>query len=1075
MNHMLKSALGAGLAAAVTAGLTACGGSSSSSGSSASTVSVTGVVTDPAISGAQVRIDNSAGNALASVVVTDDNGAFSFSGISASALDGAVITASGGEDAETGVDFTGLQLKGIYQDDGSAEVVTPLTTLIVEEMEASGSDYASARATVATLLGLEESQLEADPDTDSAVQKLSLQLSLLGAALRAADGFDHVYELLENENGTDWTAISSYVQASDDYSDTIKERVAELEEELTAIGSISSSLSAAELVTEANRLSMIAGVKKFFSESLSYEPAEDSAGDINLIALARALWQVNEQNGLPTDSVGYQNMIRYVMDTYSITTTDLDDSEWAVPNALYLDARIIVKANITAIDHTVALAEGEYLSTSEEKRDYFYASDLAPAYKALELFDGVSDDNIVDPAFVKIAATYAAQGMLDEADVILNSQIAMPFYQAKANLRVGSAIYDLEGLAAAKVYWDKSAELLSAYMTDKGYLNLDQEDATLISSLAAVYRDNGYSDTADTIVQPINDFITANSGSYSGAYFVLTFSFSSQADELVTAAEEDGLSTTAVNAAKEAVDLYADVVEGIGAQTGKCEDGSGYYKARVYSYPTIAEYYMRLGLSTEVEETITTFETTRTLGCTAEQTEAYVNDMAPAYGYVNRISDYISMVNSTVSTESHINDSLSAAAIYQAMELAKTANEGEEDNVANAIAIVTELYPDDTNADDLVSRVTYLTNNGINETDGGAYLALKLFKDGYTEEGAQVLTAAWDIASSEAYINASADDGSQLMHTGCSKIARMTYQYVDQTLGQSRMQICASIAEGFESTGTTAAISAAYSYLSQDALLADLDDLGVSSYHSAISYADLLSGEDAIEMVRLALNYPVEAGLLSAGATTDDLTSPLTSLKTEFSTAVSAAASDDELKDAGYIALSILGAYGDAVKGLREAAEQNGPFANQAGEVNALQTEAAALLQELYNLAISLSSAEDTDDLIKLVYGIGQTYFIENIGIFAALADLIESMDGHVSDSDIDNYRAYLTSDIMESDAFPSSAEASVDADNDGLPDFYAATATADEISSSSLTEDTDVDGDGTDDSMDATPFYAEI
>ena len=266
----------------------------------------------------------------------------------------------------------------------------------------------------------------------------------------------------------------------------------------------------------------------------------------------------------------------------------------------------------------------------------------------------------------------------------------------------------------------------------------------------------------------------------------------------------------------------------------------------------------------------------------------------------------------------------------------------------------------------------------------------------------------------------------------------------------------------------------AYTYLSKDALLSGLDSLGVDAFHSALSYAGLLSGEDAAEATRNAISFPVDAGVVAAGAEISDLTGALNDLKTLFTSALSAAATEEEEKDAGYLLLSTIGAHADVINGLRKHAEQNGPMADQSQVINNLQTSASALLPQLFDVATGLSDVDDTSDLVEKVYDLGNDYGIRFAGLFTEMASLIDDMAEYLSGSELNSYRAALTKHILNADAFESVA-ASVDTDNDGLPDFYDATATAADIAASALTEDTDVDGDGTNDSMDATPFYAEI
>ncbi|EAT10940.1 hypothetical protein HF888_05545 [Bermanella marisrubri] len=1072
MKNLLKSALGTALIVSMIGGLTACFDESSSSPTNPnSTSTLSGIVTDPAISGSKVRLDDLQGNALASILTTDKNGEFAFDFATENLPSSAMVSASGGHDTQTGLDFTGITLKAVVE--SKYTVVSPLTTLVVEEMEDSDSDYSSTVETIAKRFNLTPSQVVSDPTQDTSLQKLSIQLSMLATALRTDDGFDRVEQLIE-ENGVVWSDIASEVNSTPDISVTAQARVTELVNELQAIDQIENTLSAQESLEEVNRLSIVNGVTRFLEEQLAFT-ANDDVTTANIVTLAESLWKANDKQGLASDSLKFANLVRYVFSTAQITTADLESADFELNASMLSNIADIAALNV--IDHTIPLGTEEKLTSSDAKRDYFYQSDLSPAYQAIKLFNSVSDDNIIDPTFVNIAKTYAEQGMLDEANVILKSQIAMPFYQAKANLFVGNVLLEQKGSDVAKAYWDTAASILSDYLSSKGYLNMDQADAALIDGLASAYREAGFSSEADATITPVNNFIAENAGAYSVAYYILTFSFSNKAKELVEAAEAANFTEDSVRAAKASIDLFANINEGVGAQSSanKC-DGADYFKARTFNYPKIAEYYIRIGDTAGVQATVDKFEGIRAEECTAQQTIAYVDDMASVYGYLGTISDYIDMVNNDTSlTQTYIDRSLSAAAIYQALDLAKTANEADSDNVADAITMVSALYPDDQDASDLASRITYLTNNGINESDPSSYLGLKLLKQNYLEEGAQVFTAAWEIATSDTFINGQLDNGTQLTRYGCSKIARITYQRIDQSLGQSRMNECATILANFETEGATSAVSEAYTYLASDALTTGLDSLAQQAFEKAIAYASLLNDEERVDAVRAALLYPIESGLLATGVDISAITTPLDELTIAFNDTAEYATTQEEIKNAANLGIRTLGAYANVVHGLRAAATEGVLLTDQADTVNAIQTEASALLLEVFALIQTLADADDREDVMNYAFGIGNTANLKWIGIFDTLASLIESMQETESQSLINGYRAELANQILNADAFEGEDLAKIDQDNDGLPDFFTANASAEDIMNSRLIEDSNVDGDNVNDSMDSTPFYAEI
>ena len=60
---------------------------------------------------------------------------------------------------------------------------------------------------------------------------------------------------------------------------------------------------------------------------------------------------------------------------------------------------------------------------------------------------------------------------------------------------------------------------------------------------------------------------------------------------------------------------------------------------------------------------------------------------------------------------------------------------------------------------------------------------------------------------------------------------------------------------------------------------------------------------------------------------------------------------------------------------------------------------------------------------------------------------------------------------IASKDDFRDNRVASVDTDNDGLPNFFLANVTDEDVTASGLTADEDADNDGIADSEDSTPI----
>lgn len=1049
MNHMLKSALGAGLAAAVTAGLTACGGSSSSSGSSASTVSVTGVVTDPAISGAQVRIDNSAGNALASVVSTDSNGSFTVSLTDADDI--AYLSATGGQDATTGYSFTGLTLRAMYETDGS-QIISPLTTLVVEEMEDSGSSYETAISTIADRFGLSEAQVVSDPTSDAAVQKISLQLTMLATALRANGGFDYVEQLTE-ENGVNWSNIAAAVDLEDEsISSTVQERISELVDELNNIDLISTTLTASDFVNEANRLAMIAGVMNFLEDSLEYDASVNATATANVQTLAEALWNANEQKGLSTDSAKFANMVRYIFNIAGITTTDLEGSDFSLNDDI--TSGIASIAELDVINHKIPLAEGEYLTTSDKKRAYFYASDLSPYYRAQRIFDGILDDTVTDNLYSSIVESMALNNQFDDINVVIRTQIANPLTQAEAAKDVAEVLLEKNLPDLAINYLDEAWSTFETAFESIGVANITKDQANFMQQLAGLYNDLGSTDKGTEVLEPLEDYISLVTGTYSNTYSQIVSAFNNQAEALTEVAVANSLDSASVSKALEAISLYARFVDGLGPNgTTTC------YKAKGSAYVSLAEMYRQLDQTTKTREMVDKFVDLRTnddCGTTLAKTDTYVDDLVDVYLYLDDLESYSTLVNTM---ESSTETAEKALTVINAVEAAKAGD------TENAIKLIVDSYPEDS-VSDKTSQLKWLTNLGINR--GTPYLAVKLFNDGYTSEGSEILDKAWEIATSETYNSSTNLSSISAFWFGCPKVAQLTYDFVNESIGKERMQECITLSLTYQNSGTDKAAYFADTYLIEGLLETDQGTLAAESFNQAMSNISDLSGSDYIDAAYKVLGNSLEHGIIEAGISIDIVSSVQTKQKDELNDLIAQASDEDSYDDIVEFSEDISTSYNEIASGLQNriiaTGLSNSDLKDQILDLRAAVYDVISLAQPS---ADKMAKASNITAAYKAFAGAlsNARYYDEAL----ALRDL-----DLFSGSDANTLREIVSDALVAEDDFTGLDIAARDIDLDGMPDFFEASAAEDDILNSGAVMDNDSDSDGYNDSEDTTPFYCE-
>lgn len=169
------------------------------------TQSISGVVSDPAIAGANVMVYDAQGQQTAFTAITDENGLFSISGLPAGELTNYRLVSQGGIDKSTGQRFTKIELAtpiDVFTEKDQL-VISPITSLI----DAKINDGVAASEVVEQVKAmLAEVDLLADPSNDKVTQRLSMKLSML-----LAQGFDasSIVASLDNEAGISESDISA--------------------------------------------------------------------------------------------------------------------------------------------------------------------------------------------------------------------------------------------------------------------------------------------------------------------------------------------------------------------------------------------------------------------------------------------------------------------------------------------------------------------------------------------------------------------------------------------------------------------------------------------------------------------------------------------------------------------------------------------------------------------------------------------------------------------------------------------------------------------------------------------------
>ncbi len=201
-----KSAI-AVLLAGVSLTLSGCGSSDDKTVETVTPVtqSISGVVSDPAITAANVVVYDAQGSKTEFTATTDDAGKFTISGLPEGDLANYRLVTTGGFDHSTGQDFTNIELSTPLDvfTEKSALVVSPLTSLIDAQIT-SGTGAGEVLVLLKSMLV--DGDLLADPSSDVDLQSLSMKISiLLDNGFTVAD----ILTALDNEAGISETDLDA--------------------------------------------------------------------------------------------------------------------------------------------------------------------------------------------------------------------------------------------------------------------------------------------------------------------------------------------------------------------------------------------------------------------------------------------------------------------------------------------------------------------------------------------------------------------------------------------------------------------------------------------------------------------------------------------------------------------------------------------------------------------------------------------------------------------------------------------------------------------------------------------------
>lgn len=1052
--------------------MSACGGSSGSSsdgGGASTTASVVGTVTDPAIEGAAVRLVDAQGDALTRIQITDQTGQFSFKLSSSVDLAGARVVAVGGRDVETGQDLQGITLEARLRT-GSEIMVTPLTTLALAYEREGGT-----LAGFASMLGLTEQELESDPANSAATQRASMLLTELMVAMKgAADSTSSLLDKLQMANGNLGDTADLLV-ADAGLPAAVVSRLRAVQSRIAALDSLAEAPANAEaMVRELNRLNIRKGVADYLSNNLDFQPASDRE-QANLNALADAIFEALNQRGLPADSAALLNIARYVVVINALSAEAIAAADFTVPQPIDPENLLPLLADTEVVDSTLPLAVGEELGDDDAARvEYFFRSDLSPYYRAARLFDGVMDDQVMDPVYADIAVGQAAAGLVEQAKLTAESSIFQKVERFNAYRRVGEQLQARGDVDDAITLWQKALADFLVYIDAKGLSNLSAEDGTFLSSLSGNFRAVGRSDLADEAFATMQAFLDAEAdpnGELTTAYRVLMGEIESKAGELVDAFRfENGSESEALSAAQ----LLEKVVFGAGKFYRSGAPMAGYcYNFRTMNLESAALYYAQLGRENDAKRMLDEYERLLQVECNWKWARNMADDFAPIYGKLGLLDR---LENVLVNYVEPLTDGLKYAnAARLEVQVYTVRDVALERDVSSAIQLITDSQPS------LIQQAKSLTFVGSGRTIADKTgLAILLAESGHEETAKRMVDHALKLVLSDQYLaevesslanlNENATRPSQFLGQGCRKMAAL-YDWLGypaeasdamaQCEARAMTLFAGNGAATAEKAETYELLAEGYQWIGNQSRTREL--LQTAATHVGV-YGD--ASKRAYEKQVLALIYAEIGDLPEALAMMESARSDLASIATPQS-------APEDLLTAIERAQTLSQAYLDIADIVRSRIAQQGiAQASQPADAVAARNALATLWLDndgssgwpgtLAAIDQLNDPEERRDQLNSGVYKLSQARFFDEAETIARTYELAP---------DRNKALALVARALTSYDDYPESETVRFDFDKDGLPDFFSPVSTQQERDTLAVSLDDDIDGDGIANASDATPY----
>jgi hypothetical protein len=1097
-----------------------CSSSDSGGGSPESNViSITGIVVDPPVEGSRLELREMGADAPANFcgvnrntpcqAFTNNIGHFEFTADKTEDLSDYYIVTYGGVDTGYNTDLRGISFYSplsLFNAGNDSVVVSPVTSLAASLILNESASVEEAVSKTESALGLAGVDIKANPMTNPSLIKASyliVKAADLIYSEGAADPLAKIAKAVENTSPTsltDTAFLNNLIITVSGISDTAT--AAAITDEIVAVDTL---LNDSELdIPDPNALVQAIleqGSKRAFNEALkntllnfpSTTPADE------YIARAAALYELLTDNigGLLPSQFAADQLLRFIIRTDSFFgdyDNYIDPSFGTQLAALVPPAEPqktefvdLLKAIAGENLYFVSAAISEPLGDNNTKRvDYYFRSNADKNYTARKILNTVYDDAITDGIADDIIDSYSLHGFYRKAKEIADYYIASTLNIIAAYRSIGywTAVYDK---VTAKEYLDLGKARLDANYTAQ--VPAIYSNSTLMGNYVDAYlsymraydraedHDNA-SAIRDFIVDDMLTNFTFSATSIRTRWTMLVTSVYNLIRELIANGELDYALTM--------TDYYVYLVK------EKLPDGAqaAYkYSNHINQSVNAASFYRMVANDTN-----------------SDDIKAKIADIKTSIdGYITGTT------NKTTQSNGFLLLGVFAGRLYWAGD-----ESGADEMIAVLQASADANTPGSANETAFLNRLRqayYERAIVMAETDG--FAAARAWYNGKNPIAADYSNLWGSYGIIDAFTYYSDWDtgmGVQTHNHGRDDIAENAADYLSSVLDEAveyfdnitliEMNTAAIVAnessiypEGsvypLEAIITTNNHTSEGGYLAVAQIYALIGNYAQAkaALQKAEAYADNLTYAYPRGKFYSLLGYyyltvaddptASEAAYAKAAAELDNITGDDTKLNYNILLAHNTFYRATLTEDARKI---LINGYLQSAVTLADAVYPTAGIVDDVtamSEISYFLTIAARyasvnnkekILEVLEKAEVTADNVFDPDDNLAQRKAIYNAYAkLYSVDVAVRKAETI------ADPTDINDALKIIATSVAGTNDFPGTGSiAFSDTDKDGKPDFFVPWATAEQIAASGLELDDDIDGDGTPDTVDVTPFYAD-